>query len=278
MDHQESEQIQEQEDLVDLSLTQTTYQPTEYQDASWPVIGEVHLSEDFLPTQFDVVAGSEGIVDPMFEDFGGLPPIESKVRWHLPKELAYQKHDEEEKSKEPEIVTTTLTEAELEGVKKEAYDEGYAVASAEMNAKLQEQDEIYKQKMQEVFSDIQKQIEENLKTIERQTLDLALAISKKIIDDAVEINPEYIVDIINKAVALGGTAEVKTIRVSPQDFEFINLVGVGNSVKGFQENWQFVADPTIKAGCIVETSAGEIDYQLDLAWERVQDKVLKIAK
>ena len=259
-------------------ITQRNYHPTEYEDATWEIVGEPPHAEEFIPTQFEVVSDKQAIVDPMFEDFGGIPTHTSSLRWHLPEGVEFKTAEMLKKEQEPVIPTTALTNEEIEAIKQSAYQEGFQAATAESEEKFKNMDAEYSNKIQEILQDIQKQIEENLHEVEKKTLNLALAISKKIIDGAVEINPEYIIDIINKAISLTGTAEVKTIRVSPQDFEFIDLVGVGKTIEGFQDTWQFVSDPLVKAGCIVETSAGEIDYQLDPAWERVQDQILKIAK
>jgi flagellar biosynthesis/type III secretory pathway protein FliH len=60
--------------------------------------------------------------------------------------------------------------------------------------------------------------------------------------------------------------------------EFIEVVGVKKNLRGFDGTWNFESDPTIKSGCVVESSAGEIDFQLDKAWERIQTAVVRAAR
>ncbi len=261
-------------------LSQTTYKPTQYADESWEIVGERHEDNGFEPSQFEVVSHDADIVDPMFADYGGSSITDAPTRWHLPPELAL-KQDRELQAKqnqEPEIPTTALTDDEIAAIKEEAYGEGYRKAKEELESAREELRNSFDERLNTILSDLQAQITDNLHLIEKQALELALGISKKLVAEAVDINPEYILNIIQEAVGLAGTATVKTIKISPEDYEFIEVMGGTKAVKGFEDSWEFVAEPTIKSGCVIETTAGEIDYRLDEAWKRIQDKVMKIAK
>jgi len=265
----------------DINLTQVTYCPTQYEESTWELIGKPPSEAIFIPSNFEIISNKNNSEDdPMFADFGGKTHDNSaKQYWQLAEGLEhtlYQGHQESEKK--DDVNNVGISEDELNALKEAAYQEGYNAAVAELNPQFQQQGQEYGKKLEEILLDIQKQIEENLTEVEKQAIDLSLSLAKKIIDGAVEINPEYIVDIINKAISLAGTAEVKNIHISPQDYEFINVVGVGREIKGFSDAWQFTADPLVKAGCIVETTAGEIDYQIEPAWQRIKEQVLKIKK
>ncbi len=259
-------------------ISQGSYTPSQYEDATWEMLGERIETQDFQPLEIPVLPSHKQYVDPMFADFGGTYMGQEPVRWHLPPELAYEGSGSRKAEEEEQEPLAGLTESQVEQLTQEAFEEGRKSGLQEAEQKRELELKTFNERLQTLFEDMQKQLEEHLQLVEKQAVQLALAVSKKIIDRAVEINPEYIVDIISKAVALAGTASVKTIRVSPQDHEFIEVVGVGKSIKGFEEHWQFVPDASIKAGCIVETSGGEIDYQLDPAWERIEAQVVKIAK
>jgi flagellar biosynthesis/type III secretory pathway protein FliH len=92
----------------------------------------------------------------------------------------------------------------------------------------------------------------------------------------VDINPEYIIDIIKEGIALAGGAKIKSIKVSPQDLEFLNLLNLSKQFKKFDGGWSFEGDDTIKSGCVVEMIGGVVDYQIDKAWERIRDQVVKV--
>jgi len=261
-------------------IRKTACKSSEYEDAAWEVLGgQAGGEQEFQPLEVPVLPAAASYVDPLFDDFGGTQPTQAGVRWHLPAELSCKAgrtgRDEPE---EPAAPTYTLTEEQLKKIQDEAYEAGRKDAYEDAVTKSHQKLEGAQKRVQEMLLDMRRQIEERLQLIEKQAVELALAVSKKIIDRAVEINPEYIVRLLTDALQLAGTASIKTIRVSPQDLEFIELVGVAKSIKGFDEQWHFAADPSIKAGCVIDTSAGEIDYQLDPAWERVQEQVMKIAR
>lgn len=258
--------------------SQTNYQETEYADNSWEVIGEMSDEFVFIPLEVDVLEGELVATDPMFANYGGLPEQESVTRWHLPKDAAVPtKGLTAAEEEEEEDLRIKLTEEELEEVKKKAFnngkDKGLELAGIENNEKLKVLEERYVT----LANDLQQQLRERISQTELRAVELAVAISKKILDTTVDINPEYISQIVSEALELTGSAVVKKIRVSPQDLEFIEVVGLESRVGG-DEAWEWEADPSIKSGCVVETTAGEIDYQLDHAWERVREKVIKLVR
>jgi flagellar assembly protein FliH len=258
---------------------QASFQETPYEDATWEIVGELSETLEFEPLHFDVV-GHEVAVDPMFADYGGRAEGENAQRWHLPEGVAYEggagfsKQQEEEE--EPEDLVK-MREEELEALKQQIFEEG---EQAGLEAAIEQNNQrlaTLEQQFGQLLPDIQQQLRERITQIEKQTVDFALSISKKLVGEAVEINPEYIVQILRDALEQGGAATVKKIRISPQDMEFIEIVGLNKEFDP-EGDWTWEADETIKAGCIVETSAGEIDFQVDKAWERIQERIMKIVK
>lgn len=258
-------------------LTQESYAETPYEDASWEVVGQCPADEEFLPMDIEVINSERTTVDPMFADYGGLPTEKQPRRWHLPEELAViglQKPKEDA----PPPNTVTMLQEDLEKLKQEIFQQGQQEGNAAALAQYTQERKALETKMTEVVRDLQKQFIENLRGIEKNALDLSLAISKKIINFAVDINPEYILQITQEAIGKSGAAVIKRVRVSPEDMEFIQVLGLAKEIKAYDGTWDFEADPTVKSGCVVETSAGEVDFQLDKAWERVRENVLKVVR
>ncbi|MEZ4755119.1 MAG: FliH/SctL family protein [Bdellovibrionota bacterium] len=257
-------------------LTQASYQETPYTDASWEVIGEPPGEEVFVPMEVEKAISTGRMVDPMFADYGGLDHSDSIQRWHLPEGqavgIATAKDEEEEDN------SIKLSEEELESLKAEAFEAGKKFALEGEVAKNAERMTAIEHRLSSLISDLNTQIAESQRMIESNAVEFSLNVAKKLLDTAVEINPEYISDIVKEALANIGAATVKKIRVSPEDMEFINLIGLGKSIKEFDGSWDFEADASIKSGCVLESSAGEIDYQLDDAWERVKDSVMKVIR
>ena len=259
-------------------LSQAEYKAGTYQDAEWELVGNVRLTDEFLPFEVAAIEGAAQYVDPMFADYGGVPKVPGKVRWHLPEHLTQQQAAAAAEVHEGQEVEESIAAAEHRAAVEDALARGRQEGESAAEEKAKQNQALFEQRLQGIFADFQKQIDQDLIELQKRCIDLALRISHKIIDGAVEINPEYIVPIIEQAVALSGTAAIKNVRVSPQDLEFIRLVGLAKSFKEYDGNWEFVGDETVKAGCVVETTAGEIDFQLDAAWERIKDRVVRIIK
>ena len=127
-----------------------------------------------------------------------------------------------------------------------------------------------------LIEDMNTQIQEGIEGVERRAVEFAVQIAKKLVGAIVEVNPEYILGIIKEATKLTGGATIKTIRVSPQDLEFVKMLSPEKQFKEFDGSWSFQADETIHAGCVLETSSGEVELDLDKAWERIKDSVVKV--
>lgn len=261
---------------LDMGGGQAAYKETPYRPESWEVIGECDLASQFQPMELEVVAGGKYSTDPMFADYGGSTKVKSTLRYHVPEGAEELYRSEENGEEEATVERISLTEEELAALKAEAAEVGRQAAAAELQGIERQRWEALEKRFGETVNDLVAQTKRYLETIERSAVDLSLEIAGKLIGQAVEINPEYIVDLVNKAISKAGGAAIKTVRVSPEDMEFIEVVGIAKKIKEYDGTWKFESDPGVKAGCIVETTAGEIDFQLDAAWERIKEQVLKV--
>lgn len=260
------------------SKTQASYQESPYEDSCWEVIGSPPSGSEFVPMCAKVLPSTAARADDLFEDFGGATPEGAVERWHLPGELGYQSVAKKAEALAEERGRTTATEQQAALMKQEAFDAGLAQGRQEAMEAQKDRLSVIEQHCEEVLRDLDKQNREQLERLERDGVGLALAISKKIIENAVEINPEYLVPLLREALQHCGGSRIRKVRVSPQDLEFIEIVGITKQLKNFDNTWQFEADSSVRAGCVVETSAGEIDYQLDKAWERMRDNILSVVR
>ncbi len=270
----------EQEKELQEALSQITYKGTPYEDCSWELVGEFHNQNSFEPSSFAVLDGRTMIADPMFADYGGVPPAGDQVRFHGggggrfdPNRRQVLSMEEDQKAAE-QIADQLRAEhgRELEAVRAEAFQEGRLAAVEELDERMK----VIEGRYATVLEDVGQQISENLKTMEHQAVNLAIQISQKLIGTVVEINPEYILGIVREAIKLAGGAIIRSIRVSPQDHEFLSLLSLPKQFKDYDGTWNFEADESVKSGCVVMTSGGEVDFQIDPAWERIKDKVVKV--
>lgn len=258
-------------------LSQAKFESSPWEDSSWPIMGEAPRGEEFFPMEISQVPGTEAKVDPMFADFGGRFAGEQDGRWHLPAHLsAASSRREAKEAEDQQKVQADL--AERDQIRQQAFQEGLAQGRAEAKAEQEAALAANQQRISEIFNDLQMQWGEMAAQLANRTTQLSVAIAKKLVETAVEINPEYIVGIVKSAVSQAGGADIRKIKVSPQDMEFIEVVGVHKLFKDFEESWRFEADASIRAGCVVETSAGEIDFDIDRAFERIREKVVTVAR
>ena len=257
------------------NLTQASYQETAYADASWEVIGEPPGEEIFLPMEVSRVPATSKMIDPMFADYGGLSDAAKVQRWHLPEGEGVESAADNDQEEEDLV---KLREEEIEEIKRQAFEAGHKSAMEGEVVKNAERMMGIEQRLGSMINDLNTQLIEHQKNVEKNAVKFSLDVSKKLLDTAVEINPEYITEIVEEALLNSGTASIRKIRVSPEDMEFISLIGLEKRIKEFDGSWKFEADTTINSGCVIESSAGEIDYQLDLAWARVKDSVMKVIR
>lgn len=262
------------------ALNQNTYKPTPYEDSSWEIVGEFLNQEIFEPTAFDLIGEQSLIRDPMFADYGGIPNSDHSSRLHGPsgQMSSGTKRRSEKGIEEPEeddpnriVIMRSELEAQLAAAHQRGFEEGTLDTLSAADQRMVALDERYTN----ILQDISSQIRHRLDECERRAAQLAITIAQKLIHGAVEINPEYLIKIVQQAVSKAGGATIKCIKVSREDLEFIRLLNLPQQFKDYDGTWKFVADDTVRAGCIVETSAGEIDFDLNKAFERVKDAVIK---
>jgi flagellar assembly protein FliH len=271
-------EVQSQEDNE--LISQASYAPTPYADSSWEIVGEALETKDFIPMGIELLPRTYSFVDPMFADYGGDPAKGHEQRWHLPDEVAvtYQQQVQQgiQQPVQEQVQRTGLSDEEVEAIRQQAFMEGQQAGLEAAVSANAEKMELAESRMLQLMEDLNTQIRQQGRQVERRAVELAMKVALKIVHQTVSINPEYIVPIIQEALGLVGTSSIRAVRVSSQDLEFIRLMGIEKSIKEFDGSWEFVADETVKTGCIVDTSAGEIDFQLGPAWERIKDKVVKV--
>jgi flagellar biosynthesis/type III secretory pathway protein FliH len=126
-----------------------------------------------------------------------------------------------------------------------------------------------------LWEDMQNQVDELVKLHEAKAVELALAVAKRLVGDVVDERRDYIQGVVSQAVELSHGAKILSVRVGPHDFEFLKLSQYAEQTRLLLgEGVKFVSDESIRAGCVLVTSAGEVDLNLDSAWERIRSRVL----
>ncbi len=258
------------------AMSQRQYRPTPYMPTAWEVIGEKCRDLAFAPMVLEVMCGYQSAPDPMFEVFGGAVPFAAGDRIEVAgsaTRLCEKETREEQPAVDPELLQKQLAKSFAEG-----RAEGYAAGAADAEAKNDARYEEITERLKVVTERVEQAYHERLAMVEQYALQLAVEISKKILGSAVELRPEYILEIIRSGLHNLGAAKPMKVRVSPQDYEFIEVVGLPADLTPQETGVQYVSDEAIKAGCVIETDFGEVNLELDQMWEQVKNSLYAVCK
>jgi flagellar biosynthesis/type III secretory pathway protein FliH len=165
-----------------------------------------------------------------------------------------------------------ISQSKLEEALEQAYQKGL-VDSAEQVRQMQSK---FEEQYSLLWEDMQTQLQESICLQEQKSVELSMLVAKRLVGDVVEGKRDYIVGVIKEAFRSAADVKVLEVRVGPADYEFLKLGEYGapdRIISG--EKLSFVSDDSIRSGCILTTTRGAIDLDLDRAWTRINEKVAK---
>ena len=182
-------------------------------------------------------------------------------------ELRVREEQLEEQRKQRELAEQA---ALIQGSYTRGLEEGRNSARTEAEENLK----ALEARLSTTLDDMRVQISESLTTTEQKAAELALLIARKLIGSVVESSSDYILPIVKEAIALSGSAQIKHIRVGTRDFEFLQNIKPAALGAESDAAWSFEADDSIHIGCVVVTTGGEVDLNLEQAWERIRAQIV----
>lgn len=253
------------EERPDIILSQKEYVPTPYKDQQWEYVGERLKDLDFTPLQMDVIKLDVAEPDRMFEIFDEEDPTKGKeTLWHTETKLLPEEEVIEEEAPRP------ASEEELAQADAAGYTRGFAEGQKVAKQAVESHYESLSSTVNNVATQLQTAFAEQLARVEKEALALSLQIAKKILEITVDVKPDYVVEVVKKALSECGAGTPLRIRVSPQDYEFLSIVGLPVDVLPGDASVEYVADESITSGCVVETDFGHVDYELEKMWEQIR--------
>ncbi|RYZ91791.1 MAG: flagellar assembly protein [Proteobacteria bacterium] len=180
--------------------------------------------------------------------------------------------DEIEKADEEEMIEARALEL-LRDVQEPAYKEAYALGLSEGKeeafAKYAKDIESKLADTEKLLRSLEEAKRELLNFNETHLVSLVFQIATKIARVEVERNDEAVVEILRGAVTLAQDEEEITVRVAPEQHDFIEELK-----KQSGRNFEFLKKVNLEpspdvsvGGCIVETNYGEVDARVE---QRVQ--------
>ena len=281
------QQLQEEEKATGRILTrspiksefvtsQRDYIPTPFRMSAWEVVGERLENLNFIPLEVSVIPSNAAAPDPMFEDFGNVIGSERRSVHHT-QDGSYVDYSKADVEEAPSIDPAVL-EAELQRAFEEGRAQGMEEGKEQTTALIAERYEELQARFQQFQEQVQQQISAFIQNTENNALNLALSVSKKILHTTAEAKPEYIFEVIRQGVRSLGAAKPLRIRLSNQDYEFIQVIGAPADIDEKELGFVFVPDETVASGCIIETDFGDVDLQLDTMWEQVRESLFGVRR
>lgn len=249
-------------DEKEVCLSQRDYRPTPYRASQWEGIETLDRNPSFKAINLEVMVNEGLTFDPMFEQFDA----------HLRNKPQYGEAVEEVIESAPVIDEQLLAE-----IRAQAFEEGRQAGIQEgildAQSGIIERYEALSGTLNEITTNIKVELDQRILELETKAVSLALDISKRILSTTAEAKPEYIIDVIRRALTELGTQKGLVIRVSHQDYEFLEVVGLPEDLMGAQSKIKYVPDDKIESGCVVETEYGSVNLELDHMWNEVKDKI-----
>jgi flagellar assembly protein FliH len=252
----------------EIPLSQSEYRPTPYEVSEWEVIGERCEFENFAPLEISVLQ-SDAAKQDMFEMFEEPQFAGKESAYHGTVPLHATR---EEMEAQIDTIIADLTakhQVEIARVAEEMRQKGLEegeVRIVEHYSKLSD-------RLKEISDRVEKGWQKFTEEQEKKAYQLALRMAEKIVHTTVEIQPEYIIGVVKAGIEALGASKPLRIRVSPQDFEFMKIVGLPPELGEKELGAIYVADDNIKGGCIIESSFGEVDMVIDRMWKDLHSKL-----
>lgn len=183
----------------------------------------------------------------------------------IPKEQlsAYQRWELNAFDKPKEGVKLPTAD-EIQRIQQQAYQEGFAAGIKDGRAEGQS----IAQQMQALMAELNESMQQFEIAMAQEIMDLSLDIARQMVRSALEVNPELVLAVVREAIeSLPQVNQNPILSLHPQDAQLVREM----LAHEYRENvWRVVDDAQMeRGGCRVETSAAEIDANMEGRWQRI---------
>ncbi len=163
---------------------------------------------------------------------------------------------------------TLATATEIERMRAEACQQGYAAGHAEGIAVARQS----AARIDALVAGLQLAIKEIDQNVADQLLATAVEIANQVLRQSLRVKPELLLPVVREAVAtLNAHLGHPALFVNPDDAALIRSE-LGDQLAG--NNWRLIEDASLTAGgCRVELGASEVDATLETRWRRVIEAI-----
>ena len=156
------------------------------------------------------------------------------------------------------------TAAQLEQLRRQAQEEGYAKGYREGRDKVGAE----AQRLQQIITALAQDLQRFDQAVADELLGLVLTISKQVLRQAITLKPEVVLAVVNDVLSqLPASHQRARLVLHPEDAALVRA-NLGEQLQ--QSNWEIIENAEMaRSGCRVEAPECEIDATLERRWQRV---------
>lgn len=160
------------------------------------------------------------------------------------------------------------TVVQIEAIREQARQEGYAAGQAEGFAHGMAQAREALQRLETVMGGLDAELQQFDAAMAERLVTLALDMARQLVRDSLTRHPEQVVDAVREAMqSLPPFGEHAQIQLHPQDASLVRST-LGEQLS--QSKWKVMEDAGIeRGGCRVQTASMLVDATLATRWQRM---------
>lgn len=181
--------------------------------------------------------------------------------------------DSPQEGKQQEIQANALAvSAEMENVRRQAHDEGYAQGIEAGYAAGIRQASIEAEQIHMLLQNLDNALNRVDEQLAKSLLGLALEIGRKMTGEVLQTKPEIILKIVSDAISsLPHFNQNAHLILHPDDAELVRKQ-MGEQLS--HSGWKIFADARIgRGGCCVETAHSHVDATVEARWRRIVESL-----
>lgn len=164
------------------------------------------------------------------------------------------------------------TAAELENIRQQAYDEGFAQGRDAGYASGAQQAQSEAAQIQALMRGLDGELNQLDAQLAQSLLDLALEVARKMVGETVQFKPEVMLETVSSAIAtLPHFNQHAHLVLNPLDAELVRK-HMGEQLS--HTGWKLLEDGRItRGGCRVETAHTKVDATVEARWKRIVESI-----
>lgn len=168
--------------------------------------------------------------------------------------------------------TPLVTVAELENIRQQAHDEGYAQGREAGYAAGIQQAHTEAAQVHTLMENLEAALNQVDEQVAQSLLDLSLEIARQMVRETLQVKPEVILKIVNDAIgSLPHFNQNAHLILHPDDAALVRE-HMGDQLA--HAGWKIFTDARIeRGGCRVETAHSHVDATTGTRWKRVVESI-----